>query len=266
MLKKENLLDLTGKTVVLTGGAGYLGSIYAHSFLNSGANLVLADLNFTKCKKIINSLDNNSKRKCLPIKLDVTNKKSVKELISKTLKKFGKIDVLINNAVDQGNNSIRNTTFENFPLSEWTKELSVNLTGVFLCCQEIGKVMKKQKNGIILNISSIYGNVAPDPRIYKKNGLNPTISYSVTKGGIISLTKYLASYWNNSGIRVNVISLGGVENKQNKEFIKKYSSKTMIGRMAKNNEFVGLVLFMSSDASSYMTGSNVIADGGWTAW
>ena len=126
--------------------------------------------------------------------------------------------------------------------------------------------MKKQKNGIILNISSIYGNVAPDPRIYKKNGLNPTISYSVTKGGIISLTKYLASYWNNSGIRVNVISLGGVENKQNKEFIKKYSSKTMIGRMAKNNEFVGLVQFMSSDASSYMTGSNVIADGGWTAW
>lgn len=265
-MKQNNLLDLSGKTVVLTGAAGFLGSIYAHSFLKSGANLVLADLDIQKCKKFFNTLDKHSKEKCLPVKLDVTNKKSVKNLTLKTLKKFGKIDVLINNAVDQGTNSLRKTNFENFPLSEWNKELSVNLTGVFLCCQEIGKIMKKQKNGVILNISSIYGNVAPDPRIYKNNGLTPTISYSVTKGGIISLTKYLASYWNNSGIRVNTLSLGGVKNNQNKEFIKKYSSKTMIGRMANDDEFVGLLLFMSSDLSSYMTGSNVVVDGGWTAW
>jgi len=263
---QNDFYDLSGKTVILTGGAGFLGSVYANAFIRSGANLVLADLNFSKCKRIANSLNKKSKNQCLPVKLDVTNKKSIQTLVSKTVKKFGKIDVLINNAVDQGNKFIRKGGFENFLLSEWNKELSVNLTGIFLCCQEVGKIMVKQKNGVVINISSIYGNVAPDHRIYKNNGLNPTISYSVTKGGIISLTKYLASYWHKDGIRVNTLSLGGVENKQNKEFIKKYSNKTMIGRMAKKDEFTGMLLLLSSDASSYITGSNILIDGGWTSW
>ena len=173
---------------------------------------------------------------------------------------------MINNAAVQGNKISRKISFEKFPLSEWNKEISVNLTGVFLCCQEVGKIMSKQNNGVIINVSSIYGNVAPDHSIYDDSGLNPTISYSVTKGGVISLTKYLASYWKKKGIRVNSVSLGGVQNNQNKKFIKKYSEKTMIGRMAQKDDFTAMMLLLSSDNSSYMTGSNVIIDGGWTSW
>jgi len=265
-LAEKNSFNLSSKTVILTGGAGFLGTVYAEALLKSGSNLVLADLNFSKCKKISNSLNKKFSNQCIPIKLDVTKKQSIKSLVSKTMKKFGSIDVLINNAANQGNKSLRGRKFEEFPLSEWNKELAVNLTGVFLCCQEVGKIMLSQKSGSIINISSIYGNVAPDPTIYEKTGLNPTIAYSTTKGGIITLTKFLASYWHKHGIRVNSLSLGGVENNQNAEFIKKYSSKTMIGRMAKKDEFLDILLLLASDGSSYMTGSNVIVDGGWTAW
>jgi len=265
-LMGENSFNLSDKTVILTGGAGFLGTVYAEAFLKSGSNVILADLNFVKCKQIANSLNKKFTNQCIPIKLDVTKKKSVKSLVSKTMKEFGSIDVLINNAANQGNKLLRQKSFEDFPLSEWNKEIMVNLTGVFLCCQEVGKIMISQKRGSIINISSIYGNVAPDPTIYNKTGLNPTISYSTTKGGIITLTKYLAAYWHKQGIRVNSLSLGGVENNQNKEFVKKYSNKTMIGRMAKKEEFLDFLLLLSSDGSSYMTGSNVIVDGGWTAW
>ena len=262
----NNSFDLSKKTVVITGAVGLLGTKYSHALIESGANVVLADLNFLKCKELSNILNKKNPNKSIPIKLDVTKQKSVKSLVLKTIKKFGSIDVLINNAANQGNKSIRQKNFEDFSLDEWNKEISVNLTGVFLCCQEIGKIMRKQKRGSIINISSIYGNSAPDQRIYEKTGLNPTIAYSTTKGGIISLTKYLASYWHKHGIRVNTLSLGGVENNQDSEFIKKYSNKTMIGRMAKKEEFVDILLLLASDGSSYMTGSNVTVDGGWTAW
>jgi len=263
---KKNLFNLSDKTVILTGGAGFLGTVYAEAFLRSDSNLILADLNFVKCKKIANSLNKKFSNRCIPIKLDVTKKKSIQSLVSKTMKKFGRIDVLINNATNQGNKSLRQKNFVDFPLSEWNNEVSVNLTGVFLCCQEVGKIMFSQKCGSIINISSIYGNVAPRPSIYGKTGLNPTAAYSATKGGIISLTKFLASYWNNSGIRVNSLSLGGVENNQSHEFIKNYSYHTMIGRMAKKDEFVDILLLLASNGSSYMTGSNIIVDGGWTSW
>jgi len=262
----NNSFDLSKKTVVVTGAAGLLGTEYSQALIKAGANLVLADLNFSKCKELSDILNEKNSNKSIPIKLDVTKQKSVKSLVMKTMKRFGSIDVLINNAANQGNKSIRQKNFENFSLSEWNKEISVNLTGVFLCCQEVGKIMRNQKSGSIINISSIYGNAAPDQTIYEKTGLNPTIAYSTTKGGIISLTKYLASYWHKHGIRVNTLSLGGVENNQDSKFIKKYSNKTMIGRMAKKEEFVDILLLLASDGSSYMTGSNVIIDGGWTAW
>ena len=148
----------------------------------------------------------------------------------------------------------------------WNKAIDVNLTGVFLCCQKIGKVMVKQRKGVIINISSTYGLVAPDQRIYGKSGQNSAAFYATTKSGILNLTRYLASYWQRKGIRVNTLSPGGVEKNQDPDFIKKYSERTPLGRMAKKDEYIGPIIFLASEASSYMTGSNLIVDGGWTAW
>jgi len=262
----KKLFDMKDRVVIITGAAGLLGSQYADGLSQSGANVVLADMKYSECKKIEKELISKYDVSPLSIKLDLTNPKSIKSMISKTLKKYSKIDVLINNAADQGNPKLRTTKFEDFPLSYWNKALSVNLTGVFLCCQEIGKVMIKQKNGVVINISSTYGLVAPDQRIYGKSGQNSAVFYAATKSALLNLTRYLASYWHGKGIRVNTLSPGGVERNQDSNFIKKYSEKTMLGRMAKKDEYVGAILFLSSDASSYMTGSNIVIDGGWTAW
>ena len=202
----------------------------------------------------------------MSIKVDVTNPKSIQNLIKKTLKKFKKIDVLVNNAILSEQGKFKKIKFENYPLSLWNQVIDVNLTGTFLCCQEIGKIMKRQKNGIIINISSIYGINGADQRIYAKSGIIKSAAYSVTKAAIINFTRYLAAYWNRSGIRVNTLSLGGVEEDQDKIFKKNYNAKTILGRMAKKNEYVAALIFLSSDASSYMTGSNLVIDGGWTSW
>tara|TARA_B110000881_G_C18334168_1_gene393222 strand:- start:232 stop:717 length:486 start_codon:yes stop_codon:yes gene_type:complete len=158
--------------------------------------------------------------------------------------------------------------FETFPLEVWNKVIGVNLTGVFVCSQELGSIMAKQKGGVIVNISSIYGMVGADQRIYGESGLNSQPSYAATKGAIVNLTRYLAAYWNGKNVRVNTLTLGGVLDKSymKDSFIKKYSEKTILGRMANKNEYNGALLFLVSDASSYMTGTNLVIDGGWTAW
>ena len=158
--------------------------------------------------------------------------------------------------------------FEEFPLDLWNQTLSVNLTGVFLCSQEFGRAMTKRGKGVIVNIASHYGLVGADQRIYGSSKLNSPVSYATSKGGIVNLTKYLAAYWHSKNVRVNTLTLGGVQDNsyQNKEFIKNYSKKTILGRMAKKEDYKGAILFLISDASSYMTGSNLIIDGGWTAW
>ena len=262
----EQLFDLSGKVVIITGAAGNLGSRYAVGLSQFGANVVLADIDYIKCKQMAKKIKEKYLTDPEPIKLDLTKKKSISNVVSKVLKKYSKIDVLINNAAYQGNDKIRKTSFENLSLDDWNKSISVNLTGVFLMCQQVGKIMKKQKQGNIINIGSTYGLVAPDQRIYGDSGQNAAAFYSASKGGVINLTRYLASYWNRTGIRVNTLTPGGVGNNQKSNFIKKYSNKTMLGRMAKKDEYVSAILFLSSDASSYMTGSNLIIDGGWTAW
>ena len=262
----KKLFDLSGRIVIITGAAGNLGSKYAEGLTQAGANVVLADIDYATCKQLGKQLENKYSIKNLAIKLDLNDKSSIENMVSKTMKQFSKIDILINNAAYQGNTKSRKIKFENFPLNEWNKAVSVNLTGVFLTCQEVGKIMVKQKSGNIINISSTYGLVAPDQRIYGTSGQNAAAFYSATKAALVNLTRYLASYWNRSGIRVNSLSPGGVENSQESNFIKKYSEKTILGRMANKNEYVGAIIFLSSDASSYMTGSNLIVDGGWTAW
>lgn len=262
----KKLFDISDRVVIITGASGLLGSQYAEGLSQAGANVVLADINYDGCKQLASKLKDQYSVSPLAIRLDLTNKKSIKNMVTKTLEKYSKIDVLVNNAVNQGNVKLRTTPFEDFPLASWNEAVAVNLTGVFLCCQEIGKVMVRQKRGVIVNISSTYGVVAPDQRIYGNSGQNSAVFYAATKSAIINLTRYLASYWSEKGIRVNTLTPGGVEKGQDAEFIKNYSRKTMLGRMARKDEYVGAMLFLSSDASSYMTGSNLIVDGGWTAW
>ena len=265
-MNAENLFNLSGKVIILTGAAGNLGIQYVEGLSKAGANVVLCDINYGQCKRITKLIKEKYDVEPTAIKLDLTKKTSVSNLVKTTMKKYSKIDVLINNAAYQGNEKLRTIPFENFPLDEWNKAISVNLTGIFLTCQQVGKIMKKQKQGSIINIASTYGIVAPDQRIYGSSGQNAAAFYSATKAAVINLTRYLASYWNRTGIRVNTLSPGGVFNNQTKSFVKKYSEKTMLGRMANKDEYVGAIIFLASDASSYMTGSNLIIDGGWTAW
>jgi len=265
-MTSKNLFELKDKVVVLVGASGLLGQQYSESLSEAGANVVLADLNFLNCKKLESKLKKSYNVNPMSVKVDITKKQSIIQMVKKVMKKYSKIDILINNAIFPEGPKERSVEFENFSLSVWNKVVSVNLTGVFLCCQEIGKVMVKQKQGNIINISSIYGLTGADQRIYGKSKLNSSPAYAVTKSGILNLTRYLASYWHDKGIRVNTLSLGGVQNNQDSSFTKNYSYKTMVGRMAHKDDYSGAIIFLASNTSSYMTGSNLVVDGGWTAW
>lgn len=273
-MKKNSILkmfDLKNRVIILTGSAGLLGNEYAHVLSEAGANLVLVDINSKKNKRLADELRKKYRTCPLYSETDITDPTAVKSLKNEILKKYGKIDGLINNAfLNHAKKQLRSgmIPFETFPLNIWNDTLKLNLTGVLLCCQEFGKVMVRQKKGVIVNISSIYGIVGADQRIYGKSNLNSPASYAASKGAIVNLTRYLAAYWHRKNIRVNNLTLGGVKDPtyQDKKFIKKYSEKTMLGRMAKKDDYKGAMLFLVSDASSYMTGTNLVVDGGWTAW
>ena len=268
-MKKDplSLFDIKNKTIILTGSSGFLGTRYAHALSKLNANLVLVDYQNKKNKKLETELKKLYNTKPMSFDIDISNQDSVRDLTSTVIKKYKKIDVLINNATTNPKSHPKYTAnFESYPLDLWQQYLDVNLTGLFLCSQEIGTIMAKQNNGVIVNISSIYGNVGADQRIYGKKNMSTPVSYATTKGAVLNFTRYVAAYWQKKNIRVNTLSLGGVFNNQDKEFIKNYSNKTMLGRMARNDEYIGALLFLISDASSYVTGTNLIVDGGWTAW
>ncbi len=265
----EEIFNISDKVVVLTGAAGRVGSHFSQTLANAGANLILIDKD-KKILKLKKELEIKFKVKICAIVGDITKREDVKKITKIIQKEFGHVDVLINNAhyVPRKHPKI-SAPLEEFPLELWNLAIKSNLNGLFLMCQEIGKIMIKQKKGIIVNISSIYGITGPDQRIYGKSKLNSPSFYSATKGAMVNLTKYLASSWKDYNVRVNTLTLGGVYDSKlhtNKEFVKNYSNKTMIGRMANTDDFDGALLFLTSDASKYMTGSNLIIDGGWTSW
>jgi len=269
--KTKKIFDIKDRIIIITGSAGLLGSQYAKILNDAGAILVLVDIDSKKNDKLLKNSDIKFHKKSICYNIDITSKDQVKDLVKKVIKRFGRIDGLINNAfLNHAKKQSRDgkNEFETFPTDLWKKSLDLNLTGVFFCCQEIGKVMAKQKKGVIINISSIYGISGADQRIYGNSNLNSPVSYAASKGAIINLTRYLAAYWHRKNVRVNTLTLGGVQDDsyQKSEFVKKYSEKTMLGRMAKKEDYNGAVLFLISDASSYMTGSNLVIDGGWTAW
>ena len=269
----SKLFDIKNRNIVITGSSGLLGSQYANILSDAGANIILVDLDSVKNKKLEYSLRKNYETNVHSYTTDISNPQEVKKLAKNVLRDFKKIDGLINNAAYTSKGAKERTdnafgSFENFPIEIWKKSIDVNLTGVFFCSQAFGKIMIKQGKGVIVNIASTYGLVGADQRIYGKSGLNLPISYAATKGAVANLTRYLAAYWSEKNIRVNTLSPGGVLDAtyQDKKFIKKYSERTILGRMAKKNEYNGAMLFLISDASSYMTGANLIVDGGWTAW
>jgi len=269
----SRIFDLANRNIVLTGSAGLLGYQYAHILSQAGANVILVDINRTKNKQLEKELIQKYNTQPRAYYADISKKIQVQNLRKAIVSRYKKIDVLVNNAAftTKGSQTTSSKTylpFEKFPSEIWDQSLAINLTGIFYCCQEFGNVMLQEKKGVIVNISSTYGLVGADQRIYGKSKLNLPVSYAATKGAIVNLTRYLAAYWQGKNIRVNTLSPGGVLDTtyQTKEFVKQYSKRTMLGRMARKNEYNGALLFLVSDASSYMTGSNLVIDGGWTAW
>jgi NAD(P)-dependent dehydrogenase (short-subunit alcohol dehydrogenase family) len=265
------LFSLKNKTAIVTGALGLIGKEHCKALSEAGANVIVADLDESKCIEFAKTLSTNS----LGVSLDVTNPESIKLVRDQVLEKFQHVDILVNNAAinDMFENpkaAAEQSKFENYPLELWRKSVDVNLTGVFLCSQILGSEMAEQKSGSIINIASTYGITAPDQSLYiKEDGTQSFYkppAYSATKGAVIAFTKYLAAYWGKGGVRVNTLTPGGVENSQDDFFIGKYSAKTPLGRMAKPSDYRGALIFLASDASSYMTGANLIVDGGWTCW
>ena len=265
------MFSLKNKTAIIKGALGLIGKEHCKALAVAGANVVVTDTDENKCKEFAKSLINES----IGHFVDVTIPDSIKKLRDEVIKKYGHIDILVNNAAinDMFENpkaASEQSKFENYPLELWQKSVDVNLTGLFLCSQILGSEMAKQKSGSIINIASTYGITAPDQSLYKKeDGLQSFYkppAYSATKGAVIMFTRYLAAYWGKDNVRVNTLTPGGVENNQDEFFIQKYSAKTPLGRMAKSTDYKGALIFLASDASSYMTGANLVVDGGWTAW
>jgi len=256
---KKNLFSLRGKVVIITGGAGMLGLEYARNLSGAGAKVVLFDVR-----------SNARAKKFDHVVVDITKKKEVIKAVKLVIKKYSRIDVLINNAAMNPVPGIEESAwqfspYERYPLELWEREIAVGLTGMLLCSQAVIPIMKKQKSGSIINVSSIYGLVAPDNRIYER-GKFKSIGYATVKGAVPNFTRALASYLRVTGIRVNTLTPGGVFAGQTPAFVKKYSERTLLGRMANQDEYNGAILFLASDASSYMTGANLVVDGGWTSW
>ena len=267
----NDLFSLKGKIAIVTGALGLLGKQHCIALSEAGAIVVVCDLDENSCRNFAETLPILG----AGLGADISDIKSVRELKNRVINKLGKIDILVNNAAI--NDMFENPSlagelsmFENYPLDMLRKSIDVNVIGTFICSQVLGSEMANIGKGSIINIASTYGVVAPDQSIYKDDkgiqNFYKSAAYPVTKGAVISFTKFLAAYWGIKGVRVNSLSPGGVENNQDSFFINNYSKKTPLGRMAHPDDYKGALVFLASDASSYMTGANLIVDGGWTSW
>jgi len=272
----SNLFDLTDRVAIVTGGAGLLGTMHAEILAEAHATPVLIDLPSTNPASSAKRLSDVFGVPALGLPADITDPLQLEKIRDTVLARFGRIDVLINNAANnpkmenrEGKNFSR---LENFPLELWDADLRVGLTGAFLCSQVFGSEMAKRGKGVILNIASDLAVIAPDQRLYRQEQLPESqqpvkpVTYSVVKAGLVGLTRYLATYWHEQGVRANAISPGGIYNGQPDEFVNRLSKLIPLGRMAKSDEYKGAILFLCSDASSYITGINLIADGGRSCW
>jgi len=275
-MKIQEKFDLKDRVAIVTGGVGLLGAEFCKTLAEAGASIAVVDLNIEAAQKVADALCRDGYQ-VKGFGADITRPDSVQQLVASVLSGFGHLDILVNSAAldpkfdpNAAAKGIAPGSFEDYPLDQWNAALNVNLTGMFLITQACVKPMLEHgKKGSIINICSTYGLNGPDQRIYIKEGKRVAfkpVYYTVTKAGVLGFTKYLAAYYAGTEIRVNALTPGGVFNNHEEYFVRNYSAKTILGRMAHKDEMNGALLFLASDASSYMTGNNVVVDGGWTAW
>lgn len=269
-MSADNLFDVSRELVLITGVSGQLGSEYARAFLERGARVVGLDARTSPASEALLA-EFPEHFGFYPV--DVTAKATLEQAASEIAERFGVASILINNAAIDSPPSAppeENGPFEDYPEASWDKVIDVNLKGVYLCCQVFGALMAKAGRGSIINVSSIYGVVSPDQSLYEYRRQRgevffKPVAYSASKSGILNLTRYLAAYWGKAGVRVNSLTIAGVFNQQEQAFLDAYCGRIPVGRMADKQEYNGAVLFLASPASQYMTGSNLVVDGGWTA-
>ena len=260
----KSAFDLNGKTVIITGGAGLIGSAFSKACAESNANLVIVDIDEKRGNELIDAIKTKTQNKNTVFqRCDITDIKDIQHLIDMTLNQFGKIDALVNNAYPK-NNKFGNV-FEEVTFDAFCENVDMHIGGYFLITQQVAKVMIEQKHGIIINIASIYGFAAPRFEVYRETKMTMSVEYAAIKGAIINLTRYLASYLGKYNIRVNTISPGGVYDNQPESFVDAYSKKVVLGnRMANVDDLSSVLIFLLSDASKYTTGQNIVVDGGWS--
>jgi NAD(P)-dependent dehydrogenase (short-subunit alcohol dehydrogenase family) len=274
----KNFFDLKNKIIVITGGSGFLGSEFSSALSNVGAIPIILDKNKTTLELLKKKFIKKKQRGFFFL-VDLNDENKINSVINLIIKKHRKIDCLINAAGFTGQKMLKTSSnffekFERYDFKLWQKSLDENLSSVFIATKSVVKYMLKRKKGSIINIASDVGVISPDHRIYEANkkinykgvNFNTPLSYSVAKSGIISMTRYLATYWAKKGIRVNCISPAGVYKKHNKKFVEQLSEKIPMGRMAKREELTGAIIYLCSDASSFVTGHNLVVDGGRTIW
>lgn len=272
MKRYRDLFDLSGRTAVIVGGAGIIGEKMVAGFADHGARIALLDRNLSAARRVAGEVAGEYGVDVRPYEVDIANPDSLESLLLQIGKDVGEPDILVSNAASKGEDiGAFFAPLESYSLSTWREIMSVNLDGMFNVARVFGSQMARRGRGSIIQTASIYGHVAPDQRIYEGSeylgrAINTPAVYATSKAGVIGLTRFLATYWAASGVRVNTLTPGGVESGQNNEFTSRYSARVPLGRMARADEMVGAAIYLASDASSYVTGQNLIVDGGLSAW
>jgi NAD(P)-dependent dehydrogenase (short-subunit alcohol dehydrogenase family) len=273
--------DLTERVALVTGAVGLLGREHCRALRRAGAHVVVADLDAGAAESFADELRREAspaaprEPEVVATSLDVTDRGALEAARELVYRRFDRLDVLVNNAAindmfESPQAGAELSRFEHYPLELWRRSLDVNVTGVFLACQVLGTAMARAARGSIINVASTYGLVAPDQKLYVRpdgsQSFYKSAAYPATKGAVLSFTRFLAAYWGAAGVRVNALCPGGIENGQEEYFLRNYAARTPLGRMGKRDEMGGAIVFLASEASSYVTGSALVVDGGWTAW
>jgi NAD(P)-dependent dehydrogenase (short-subunit alcohol dehydrogenase family) len=270
----KKLFDLTNRNIIVAGGAGQIGFAFVEVLLDAGATVIIADIDDEMAKEKCNhsTMVKEHHDNVHVLKLDVSNTEEIDNFYLKVSEKFGKVYGLVNVFHFKGNTRKLDTgsnffaAFDSYPEEAWDAVHDINLKGSFLMSQKALPLMEKNGSGVVVNISSTYGIVSANKSIYGDSGINSPVAYATSKAALLNLTRYMATHLADKNIRVNCLSPGGVFNNQAEDFLKNYTEKTPLGRMAKAEDYQGAILYLLSGASSYMTGANLVVDGGWTAW
>jgi NAD(P)-dependent dehydrogenase (short-subunit alcohol dehydrogenase family) len=268
-----NSFNLDGKVAIVTGALGLLGREHCSALAAAGARVVVTDLNGEACREVAATLTASHRVPAIGVPADVTDADAVEALGERVLGAFGRVDVLVNNAAIDDKfaaNASDESRFEHYPVERFRRILDVNVIGTFLCSQRIGRRMAARQSGSIINIASTYGIVAPQQALYRREDGSQSFfkspAYPTSKGAVLQFTRFLAAYWGKAGVRVNALSPGGVAQDPDPHFRAEYAARTPLARMAEPSDYRGALLFLASSASAYMTGANLVVDGGWTSW